>query len=202
MLTALLLTGCAQKEEAMPHVAAYENANALLAEGKYADAAVIFESLNGYEESALLCMYARAKDKLSKGEYAQAFRGFTALGDFRDSALSAVYADACLMALDSDTWTVMKGAETLDRTALYMDSAERAANVLKSVYDEAQRLLSEGWPWKEARPFENGRGIVKAETQNGDKYGIVDANGKYVSNPNWDEIHSATDGIFLVKKKQ
>ena len=156
-LTALLLTGCAQKEEAMPHVAAYENANALLAEGKYADAAVIFESLNGYEESALLCMYARAKDKLSKGEYAQAFRGFTALGDFRDNALSAVYADACLMALDSDAWTVMEGAETLDRIALYMDSAERAANVLKSVYDEAQRLLSEGWPWKEARPFENGR---------------------------------------------
>lgn len=144
LLTALLLTGCTQKEEAKPHVAAYENANALLAEGKYADAALIFESLNGYEESVLLCMYARAKDKLSKGEYAQAFRGFTALGDFRDSALSAVYADACLMALDSDAWTVMEGAETLDGIALYMDSAERAENARLNLYNRANSYMNAG----------------------------------------------------------
>ncbi len=144
LLTALLLTGCTQKEEAKPHVAAYENANALLAEGKYADAALIFESLNGYEESVLLCMYARAKDKLSKGEYAEAFKGFVALGDFRDSALSAIYADACLLASSQNAYDMVEGAEALDEIALYLDSAVRAEKTRASLYARAGKHLEAG----------------------------------------------------------
>lgn len=145
LLIALLLTGCAQKEAPeKPYVTAYENANAYLSEGKYAEAAILFDSLNGYEESILLCLYARAKDKLQKGEYADAFKGFVALGGFRDSELSAIYADACLMTLSESAYDMVEGAETLDEIALYLDSASRAEQTRKTLYSHASGHLDAG----------------------------------------------------------
>lgn len=145
LLVVLLFTGCAQKEAPVkPHVDAYENANALLSEGRYAEAAAVFESLNGYEEAMRLCLYSRAKDQLSKGDYAGAYKGFVALGDFRDSVLASKYAGACLDTMDQDGYVMVEGAEALDEIALYLDSAERAEATRLSLYNRAAGLLEAG----------------------------------------------------------
>lgn len=144
LMIAMLLTGCTGKENEKPHVASYENGQKLLAEGKYEEAALIFESLNGYEDSVLLLVYARAKDKLSKGDYQSAINGFLSIEGYRDSALAARYAGARMLSESEDGYSIVEGAEIFDGMLLYLDSADRALTAREDLYRRANAYMDAG----------------------------------------------------------
>lgn len=143
LAAALLLTGCSQKEDPRPqNEITYENAQILLSEGKYDQAAAEFEKLNGYEDSMLLTVYCRSRDKLEKGEYALAVAGFASISSFRDSALAAKYAAALFESEGSDQ-AKLKAATQLDEIPLYLDSQTRAEGLRSDMYKKAEKQFEE-----------------------------------------------------------
>jgi len=70
------------------------NAQALMAEGKYAEAAERFEALGSYEESSMLTMYCKAAAAGERGDYDTAFSGFRGLGEYKDSRMMLDYYNA------------------------------------------------------------------------------------------------------------
>ncbi len=67
----------------------YEDAKALLDDGKYDEAIVLFEELEDYEDSKQLiteCTYLKAISFMENNMYDEAFAIFEELGDYKDSA--------------------------------------------------------------------------------------------------------------------
>ena len=71
--------------------ARYEEAQALISEGRYREAVKILEEISGYDDASRLCTYARALEMADDGDYEAAVQSFQSLGSFRDSGLQAVY---------------------------------------------------------------------------------------------------------------
>ena len=86
LISVLLLTGCAGKEER-----AWNAGQKALAKENYADAVEAFEKAGRYEDADRLLLYAGASLDLENGNYAQAEKAFRNLGDFKDSALMCTY---------------------------------------------------------------------------------------------------------------
>ena len=80
-----LLCGAAQAD----YAADYDEAQRLLAQGQYARAAKLFESLHGYADASLLSAYCQTVDAAERGEYALAFTSLNSLGDYKDCAFFA-----------------------------------------------------------------------------------------------------------------
>ena len=87
LCAALVLTSCSDSDS--ERAGKLESAKALLAAGRYADAAEAFSALSGYENADTYLRYAEAARKKNSGDYAGAQAGFEALGDFLDSAVQA-----------------------------------------------------------------------------------------------------------------
>ena len=92
MLLALLLTAApalawGQKSGAE----LYSEAENLLAQQNYAEAAEVFSALGNYQDASRLAMYCAAIARGERGSYSLAVSNLQALGDFRDSALLARY---------------------------------------------------------------------------------------------------------------
>ena len=66
---------------------AYEQAEALMASGKYAEAAAKFEELGAYSDASQMAMYCRAVDAAeTQGQFDVAVTAFSQMGDFKDCA--------------------------------------------------------------------------------------------------------------------
>ena len=138
IFTVVFLTGCQESIETK-----YKNAQALMAEGKYAEAAERFESLGSYEESSMLTIYCKAAAAGERGDYDTAFNGFRGLGEYKDSRMMLDYYSA--RSYEDGNWrSKLKAAAMYEQNSLFRDSASRAENCRRAVYDEAQRLKSTG----------------------------------------------------------
>ena len=87
---AVCLSSCGKKEEAA-YAVKYRNAESLIAEGRYAEAAAELEGLGSYEEATRLSMYCRAVEAGENGDFATAFTTFEYLNGYRDSELMLIY---------------------------------------------------------------------------------------------------------------
>lgn len=142
VLLALCLTACRESDEAK-----YARAGKLLDEGKYEEAAKLFGETGSYEGSARMAVYAGAVAAGESGDYRSAISGFQTLGDFLDCSGMITYYTARQyesMATDVDWSPLIMAAETYDRIERFRDSADRAENCRRTVYDEAVRLAELG----------------------------------------------------------
>jgi len=138
ILAVVFLTGCQENVATK-----YMNAQALMAQGKYAEAAEKFEALGSYEESSMLTMYCKAAAAGERGDYDTAFSGFRGLGEYKDSRMMLDYYSA--RSYEDGNWRNKLHAATMyEQNSLFRDSASRAENCRRAVYDEAQRLKSTG----------------------------------------------------------
>ena len=138
ILTVVVLTGCQESIATK-----YMNAQTLMAEGKYAEAAERFEALGSYEESSMLTMYCKAAAAGERGDYGTAFSGFRGLGEYKDSRMMLEYYSA--RSYEDGNWrNKLQAATMYEQNSLFRDSASRAENCRRAVYDEAQRLKSTG----------------------------------------------------------
>ncbi|MGN0684255.1 MAG: DUF6273 domain-containing protein, partial [Oscillospiraceae bacterium] len=121
----------------------YETAIQLYESGKFNDAAELFESLNGYNDSseyALLSRYNSAQYSENSGRYAEAAEKYAALGEFSDSPESArrcLYLEAERLFNEEDYNAALKILESLDG---YKDSEEK---IIQAYYENGRKLLGE-----------------------------------------------------------
>ena len=88
MLCLVLLLPQLAVAETLPQ---YQEAQAMLAQGMYAEAAGLFGMLGAYEDAPRLTMYCRALQEAEQGNYDLAIQALTALGDYRDCELRVTY---------------------------------------------------------------------------------------------------------------
>ena len=138
ILTVVFLSGCQESIATK-----YTNAQTLMAEGKFSEAAEKFESLGSYEESSMLAMYCKAAAAGESGDYDTALSGFRGLGEYKDSRMMLDYYYA--RSYEDGNWqNKLQAATMFEQNSLFRDSANRAENCRRAVYEEAQRLRSTG----------------------------------------------------------
>ena len=138
LAAALLLCGCQESPGAR-----YSRGEKLLAEGKYAEAAEVFDGIPDHGDAARLSVYAKAVDTAEKGDYAAALAALKTLGDYRDCPMMITYYTGRQYEsrADAANWSPwVSAAEYYSMVSLFRDSRERAENCRKNVYEEAERL--------------------------------------------------------------
>ena len=138
ILAVVFLTGCQESVATK-----YMNAQDLMAQGKYAEAAEKFEALGSYEESSMLTMYCKAAAAGERGDYDTAYSGFRGLGEYKDSRMMLDYYS--VRSYEDGNWqNKLQAAAMYEQNSLFRDSASRAENCRRTVYEEAQRLRNNG----------------------------------------------------------
>ncbi|MBP3656569.1 MAG: WG repeat-containing protein [Clostridia bacterium] len=140
VLMALCLSGCALIGTGK----SYREAQKLMVDGSYAEAADAFAALGGYEEASRLSVYCRAHVLAGEGNYALAAASMAALGDFRDAPMQAQYylaQDTLNAAPESpDNYDV---AEALF-ASLGVFRESHTVSVSAAAHEDGLRLLEEG----------------------------------------------------------
>ena len=127
MLTLVVMTSCQESIETK-----YTNAQTLMAEGKYAEAAERFEALGSYEEASKLAIYCKAAAAGESGDYDTAFSGFRGLGEYKDSRMMLDYYTA--RSYEDGNWqNKLRAAAMYAQNSLFRDSAGRAENCRRAV---------------------------------------------------------------------
>ncbi len=143
------LCGCTASEQSR-----YEDAQALMAQGKYAEAAEKFTALGSYEESGRYAAFCKAMDAGERGDYEAAVNGFRELDGFKDSTGLLNYYSARV--LEAGSWQdKLEAARMFGENSKLLDSAARAENCRSAVYAEAMGL-------KEAGDFDGACGMLEA----------------------------------------
>ena len=130
----------------------YEQAEALLAQGNYMEAALKFETLGSYEEASCLLMYCRAALAAESGDFSSARNAFSALGSFRDAADMERYYEGRQMEafgqgnlLSSDITsaisTLKNAAEIYGSVPGVLDASQRKDDCLNALYEQGIQLL-------------------------------------------------------------
>ena len=134
------LSACARQ----PAAEAYPQAQQLLAEGKYEEAAKAFADLGSYEEASRLALYAQAHAEAAKGNYGLAVRSMTALGDFRDASLQATYyqVQGLLAQAPYETYNYLEAETLLPMLGAFRQSHEIDVNAV--AYQDGLRLVEAG----------------------------------------------------------
>jgi len=132
----------------------YRNADSLVAEGQFLQAAQIYEALGAYKNSearALSCRYSAAEVLMEEGSYQQAAEAFEALGSYRDSQDMAAlcrnihgYNQAEALMAQSD----FEGA-----AALFASLGDYADSQQLSVYCTAEAQIARGELYQAATGF-------------------------------------------------
>ena len=160
ILVALCLSGCGNKPETAetpspapteePIESKYRRGQELLAKAWFADAAVLFDELGGYEDSSKLAMYCKAASAGESGEYDTAFSSFKLLGDYKDSPLMIPYYEArreeshAVSDNQPDWRKWITAADMYDALAVFRDSQTRAESCRKAAYNYAVQRSEEG----------------------------------------------------------
>ena len=100
----------------------YGEAETLLKQGKYDEAAEAFSALGNYQDASQLAMYCAAMASGEAGEYAMAVNNLLSLGAFRDAALLARYYAALSYEAAEE---FEEAAERFKGLELYRDAAAR-----------------------------------------------------------------------------
>lgn len=151
LLIALLLFPCSSFADAKD---TYSQAQELLSQSKYTEAAKLFDSISTYEDSSKLAMYCKACSLCESGYYDMGIVAFDGLGDFKDSPMRITYYKARSIedkAGETD-WNGMEEAIAVYSTApVFLDSFDRIAALIlriesakNAAYDNALALIEIG----------------------------------------------------------
>ena len=123
----------------------YGEAETLLKQGKYDEAAEAFSALGNYQDASQLAMYCAAMASGEAGEYAMAVNNLLSLGAFRDAALLARYYAALSYEAAEE---FEEAAERFKGLELYRDAAARLKTypekILARDYAAADQAEREG----------------------------------------------------------
>ena len=134
----------------------YDNATALMEDGRYTEALEIFNDLGTYHDASELMLecqnaigYNAAKQHMDSGRFQEAKSAFEALGDFGDSRMMAIDCRKGIdyaLAMEVMSSRDFAGAKTLFEALIpYKDSASFAAECGNGViYVEAMELMNAG----------------------------------------------------------
>lgn len=143
-----VLTACGDntndQEEATNPEAIYQQAENLIAECKYAEAAKKLDSIGSHKDATILSMYCKACDAAENGNYEIAITSLKALDSFKDSNMRALYYNArfwdesvMISYCTEDFYDVSARTAELERLEqakaaydsipLFLDSAQRSA---------------------------------------------------------------------------
>ncbi len=145
----LCLTSCTTSQ--------YSKAGKLLAQGDYAQAALLYSQLGNYEDAVNYSLYANAADAGEKGNYTTCLNGFTNLGDFSDSPLRLKYytarqyesqaAEAAATGDAAQTALLyMEASRRYHTLSPYLDTDARDAACIQALYDLPAALAANDDP--------------------------------------------------------
>jgi len=141
----LCLTACQESTSSK-----YERANKLLTEGKYTEAAAIFDEISTYEDASKMSLYTKAINAAETGDYDTAFTTFASLGEFKDCSMMITYYMGRQIEASVYDGARIYGNKWFDAIELYesiplfRDSKDRAENCRKAAYDQAIKSGDEG----------------------------------------------------------
>ena len=142
ILCILCLSACSETDASK-----YDRAQKLLSEGKYAEAAGLFEGVSAFEDAPSMARYAKALAAAESGDYASAISGFKALGSFMDCSMMITYftGKQYESRAGKENWSAwVTAAEYYDMVSGFLDSTAQAETCRKAVYDESVRLAGNG----------------------------------------------------------
>lgn len=142
LLLLLCLSSCQESESSVCN-----RAEKLLSEEKYTEAAELLDKIPGYPDAEKLSAYVKTVSAAEDGYFNSALSSFKALGDYKDSPQMITYYTGRQYESQADNgnWSVLvTAAEYYDMIKAFRDSAARAENCRRSVYDEAVRLAANG----------------------------------------------------------
>lgn len=141
----LCLTACQESTSSK-----YERANKLLTEGKYTEAATIFDEISTYEDASKMALYTKAINAAETGDYETAFSTFSSLGEFKDCPMMISYYKGRQNEASVYDGTWIYGSKWFDAIEIYesiplfKDSKDRAEICRKAAYDQAVKSGDEG----------------------------------------------------------
>ena len=187
LCASLCLTGCTGRYQR-----SYENAESLLEQEKYEEAAAKLQELGSYEEAGRLLMYCRAAMAAENGDYVSAQRAFSALGTFRDAEEMSRYYEAreaeasgksALESGDSDTAidALKSAAATYAAIDAFRDAAQRATDCQAMLYERGIALLDGGQYASAQAIFEAlGNNSDSAQLKEYCEASLLEAEGAYL----------------------
>ena len=138
VLFCFCLASCRESNEAK-----YQRAGKLMAEGRYEEAVRVCEEAGDYEDAGRMAAYGKAVMAAEAGDYPTALSAFSSLGDYKDSPTMVTYYTARQyesQATETNWSPRAIAADTYDRIAFFRDSAERAEQCRRTLYEEAVHL--------------------------------------------------------------
>ena len=158
----------------------YSQAEDLMIDGKWGEAAALFEKITSYGDAAKCAVYCRAWETYEQGNISDAITALHQLGDFKDCIMAVQYFQAAGYEADGE---YEKAIEAFGKNQFYKDSKERAVDISRHLYDYTV-------------PFSEGLTCVEKDG----KYGFIDTIGKVVVPCQYDDADSFSDGFARVKK--
>lgn len=134
----LCLSSCQESNESR-----YDKAKELAAKGQYAEAAEKFTELADFEKSGMYVTYCNALIAGESGDFEKAAEQLAGLAGFEESASYKAYyetriAENGISGSADDAWTeLLKVADAYTSLGTFRDSALRAENCRKIIYDAA-----------------------------------------------------------------
>lgn len=132
----------------------YEQAQELLAQSNYSEAANLFDSISSYEDSFKLSMYCKACALCEAGLYDLGIQSLQTLGDFKDCPYRITYYTARSIedSADANDWKSLEKALDIYMTIpVFLDSINRISalstridTIKNTTYDSAILLADEG----------------------------------------------------------
>lgn len=197
----------------------YSQAEDLMIDGKWGEAAALFEKITSYGDAAKCAVYCRAWEEFEQGKLGDAIATFEYLGDFKDCAMVIQY----LWGVSYEASGLYeKAIEAFGKNPFYKDSkahikacqelwekekeearkkaAEEAERQRKAAEEaERQRKAAEE---REAHRFSNVYTIHEgfAPVEKDGKWGSVDMTGKQVIPCQGDYFTNFREGLARVKK--
>lgn len=144
---------------------AYNQALLLLTQGKYTEAAALFDNMFGYEDSNLYATYAKGLNAGENGDYELALQAFEMLGDFRDSNLQYKYYQARQYESWEDFWSWDQAITIYEDMQLFRDCYSRIESLeekKQDQYDDAMMLGHSGALEEAAIAFSGMNGYARS----------------------------------------
>ena len=172
-------------------------------DGKYAEAAIVYEELGIYEDSTKLGLYAKAADAGERGDFVVCLNGFTNLGDFQDSQCRLKYYTARQYEASGHAYAtedaIQASKDYAKATTIYMslshylDADVRQTKCIQAMYDLPASLATSG-------DFAGAANVMNAfidymEQEHGGVGIYADA---YVWVEYYTACHNETNGAYLL----
>lgn len=121
----------------------YDDAIDEMANGNYAYAAKLFESIGSFEDASTLAMYCKANAMAEAGEYIDAINAFNSFGDYKDCKYLSLYYSARKLEdeASNDISKYAEAAELYNSIKLFKDSASRVNDCRIKLYTYSDALI-------------------------------------------------------------